>query len=156
MSSQTQLLDITEIEGLLPSTTTSSQTNGSTIVGLSSCENGKDDNDNPLSYSCDNISCRQSQQSMTSVYVFNVNQEYTVNICDNCYNNGFRVDVFDHKVYHMTQMDKLTEDGAYSLSENHKQQVSQQRLQHITDLTMYFEQIGLSTLFPCYEVVNLN
>lgn len=113
----------------------------------------KDVPTNQEEYVCHNPVCVCLTRP-TTVYVYEINGENTVIICDQCYRADFRFCLFTHEVLPLGQLESVL-DGWFAQPEYNRGQLSPERLRHMDNLYQYFQMIGIENPCPRVSVIQL-
>lgn len=102
---------------------------------------------------CHNHECpyKNHQEVLDNLYVYAVDDLTSVNICSQCYDNGYRLCLCTHTVCHLKDLTKLGDDS-YVLSSV----LNNHQLTNMADFYGILEQLGITNSTPAMSIINLH
>ena len=107
-------------------------------------------------YICQNPSCRflELKEEIEKLHNYEINGDKIITICNYCYDDGYRFCLFTHKVKHIEELDPVLEN-MYAQKNYHHNQLNEELLKKIPDLSAYFQMIGIENPCPTYNPIDL-
>ena len=107
-------------------------------------------------YICQNPSCRflELKEEIEKLHNYEINGDKIITICNYCYDDGYRFCLFTHKVKHIEELDPVLEN-MYAQKNYHHNQLNEELLKKIPDLSAYFQIIGIDNPCPTYNPIDL-